>query len=435
MLPEKLLKMNRESCFALCMAACWALAGCGAGQVSVSPVHKELRVPVGANRAYEVQIEVPRGGPTLGPVDVLFLFDDTSSMANVVGSVTARSRQVFDAVRAQDPDSRFAVASFGDYRDPTGVPVWRLHSDFTASLDAARAALGAITITDGLDYPEAYSRGLYESQFLDWRSEAQKYIVLFGDAPAHDPSQFGVDLGVDPGRDGIPGTADDLRIADVVRQLAARGIHVFTLYDRGGIFSRKPMQQETRASMKYIADGTGGFTAEVDSSDKIPDLIVAQLRRIPPGVPGLRLPSNTPAWLSLTTRTVSAAPGVARFQVRANVSGLAQGREVYSGQLAVVEAGARNVEPIAISMLEVHVPESWWAILKRMWPWLLLIVLGPLLLVWLLRRLAAWAGPNLRYGYARGPLHLLGPRVPGAWFWAALLVIAVACFVWSRFVH
>src|SRR5205807_2562115 len=144
---------------------------------------------------------------------------------------------IIQDIRRANPNTAFGVASFGDYGSTD--PVWTLDQDITQDTAQVVAGLGRIRMLDGGDYPEEYSRALYEMLFLNWRLGSQRYVVLFGYAPAQDPDVFANNLGIDPGRDGVPGTSDDLRYRDVVRQLVAAKITVIGIYDRGPWYNRK----------------------------------------------------------------------------------------------------------------------------------------------------------------------------------------------------
>jgi len=88
-----------------------------------------------------------------------------------------------------------------------------------------QAAINAMTLGDGEDGPEDYTRAFFESyadSAVGWRDGAQRILVHFGDNVPHDNNlNEGVTTGTwstggDPGRDELQGTADDLDLQTVL---------------------------------------------------------------------------------------------------------------------------------------------------------------------------------------------------------------------------
>ena len=86
-------------------------------------------------------------------------------------------------------DLRIGLILYRDYNDDylyKRLPVKRF--DFTTNLTAFKRYLNGISIkgTEGGDIPEAVYEALYASiQYFDWRDDAQKRIILIGDAEPH----------------------------------------------------------------------------------------------------------------------------------------------------------------------------------------------------------------------------------------------------------
>ncbi len=98
------------------------------------------------------------------------------------------------------------------------------------------SAINATNQGGGGDEPEAYTRALHESyadNAIAWRSDARRFVVMFGDYVPHDDNinervaSPPIDPGdvwrahvspyvLDPGRDGVSGTADDLDLQIVL---------------------------------------------------------------------------------------------------------------------------------------------------------------------------------------------------------------------------
>ena len=81
----------------------------------------------------------------------------------------------------------------------------------------------------GADWPEDYTRALYEVISVGWRPHTKKIVVLFGDAPTHDLDFAGYNFGGDPGRDAVAQTDDDLEFETVVQQVADEGVSVIAV--------------------------------------------------------------------------------------------------------------------------------------------------------------------------------------------------------------
>ena len=128
------------------------------------------------------------GGLAPGAYTLVVFVHSTAS-----GTFSAQTRDI--TIRAGNPNSAFGVASFADYQER--MP-WRLDRDITEDIDSVATAITRLRLYDGKDFAEAYSRALYEARFVGWRPGARRIIILFGDAPAHDPNFYGQSTGIDP---------------------------------------------------------------------------------------------------------------------------------------------------------------------------------------------------------------------------------------------
>lgn len=273
------------------------LGGCGKDEVVTPKVHDVYLRPEKIDN-FLLNVYLINPPPSHEPLDVLFLFDATMSMANIIDEVRSRAGEIMNSVREVSTNSAFGVASFADYTK--GDNPWRLHQDLTLDITAVNQALNNITMENGGDLPEAYSRALYESQFLGWRDDASKFIILFGDAPAHDPDFYGKYLGIDPGRDGIPNTADDLRLKGVVSQLARKKIAIIAVYDTARGPVNKAMLGDATQGFKFMARETDGLTKPVKSAKEIPQVIKAGLRGKYHPKPGVVVPPDYHSWVTIS---------------------------------------------------------------------------------------------------------------------------------------
>lgn len=122
-------------------------------------------------------------------VDVVFAIDATGSMKDDIEmlreKLVPRLTQELDGFG----DVRFGLLLYRDYGDnfwTRGLPV--KYFDFTKSLDDFIKNLNGFKIigTEGGDIPEPVYEALYASMdFYKWRDDAQKKIILIGDAEPH----------------------------------------------------------------------------------------------------------------------------------------------------------------------------------------------------------------------------------------------------------
>lgn len=333
------------------IVAASTFASCGGEkQDQVAPRRREVFFWSHGTNAFPLVVDLVNAPPSKEPLDVLLLFDATGSMKNVISEVTRSAAEIMTSVRSLSANAAFAVASFADY-PPTAVP-WQLHHDFTLDTARVHQALGRITLQNGGYLPEAYSRGLYEARFLSWRPEARRYLILFGDAPANDP---------DPGRDGLLGTSDDLRLSDVAAQLARDSIKVIALYDSTTGTPDKSALAEAMRDFALVAQATDGITKPVNSASEVPAAIKAALREEYRPVPGLMVADQFQSWVSVSAakpadskrlqysfdvelRVASGTPsGIYRFPLTAVHGGAAEGGEI-GRCMVTIRVGLANYE-------------------------------------------------------------------------------------------
>ena len=117
-----------------------------------------------------------------GGLDIVFVFDSTSSMAEVLRQVKYKIENLVAVFKQLVPTARVGLVT---YRDTDESFVTRSHplSHGTISLNNF---LRQIQAEAGGDYEEAIDEGLRVAiQEMQWRPKAKKIIVLMGDAPPH----------------------------------------------------------------------------------------------------------------------------------------------------------------------------------------------------------------------------------------------------------
>ncbi len=138
-------------------------------------------------------------------------------------------------------------------------------------------AINGLSLHDGQDPPEDYATAVCSSRFDSWRPGAKHIVILFGDAPAHDPTFYvsrkvGGNYGVDSGPDGAIGAKDDLTLSQGVQQVKASGIQV------DPVNSDVSGSVDVKAGFDYLAQQTGGQTYPRPNADQLANLVASSLK-------------------------------------------------------------------------------------------------------------------------------------------------------------
>ncbi|CAM5568108.1 hypothetical protein SANTM175S_00305 [Streptomyces antimycoticus] len=126
--------------------------------------------------------------------DVVLLVDGTGSMQPTIDNVQANLEQITSEVREQQPDSRFAVATYGD-QQVDGERVFTVLQGLTDDLGDVRDGVDQLTDDRGSYSPgpaEDWINGLWQianGASGTFREGASPVVVLVGDASSHDPSK------------------------------------------------------------------------------------------------------------------------------------------------------------------------------------------------------------------------------------------------------
>jgi len=129
-------------------------------------------------------------------VDVVFAIDATGSMKDDMEELRTNWIPKLRAALSKFGSIRLGLLLYRDYGDNfkfQKLPVKKF--DFTESIDEFEENLNSFTIkgNEGGDIPEAVYEALYGSMdFFKWRKNAEKKIILIGDAePHHTPRGLG----------------------------------------------------------------------------------------------------------------------------------------------------------------------------------------------------------------------------------------------------
>ncbi|MGW5097651.1 HYR domain-containing protein [Streptomyces nodosus] len=158
---------------------------------AVTPAVVDQPLAPGASLSVHKQVTTPVVPPR---PDVVLLVDGTRSMQPTIDNVRENLSKITDRVRAEQPDSRFAVATYGDKVDEERV--FTVLQPLTFDLDAVGKGVGLLTSDRGLSSPgpaEDWINALWEvgngaGGGTVFRDGASPVVVLVGDASSHDPS-------------------------------------------------------------------------------------------------------------------------------------------------------------------------------------------------------------------------------------------------------
>lgn len=120
--------------------------------------------------------------------DILFAFDATNSMTNVIGQTIKDAEAIMNELAGLVPDIQFGIMLF---RDHTSPQPYLLVQPITGDRAVFKTAL-ALVVTDAInnpDYPEAYTRAMFEAysdRSVGWRPTSRRLMVMFGDQVPHD---------------------------------------------------------------------------------------------------------------------------------------------------------------------------------------------------------------------------------------------------------
>ncbi|HMP78935.1 MAG TPA: vWA domain-containing protein [Pirellulaceae bacterium] len=119
-------------------------------------------------------------------LDLVITFDSTASMGREIEQVKRQIERIGSALLQLVPKTRIGLCTYRDHGDEyvvKGVPLTNELGQLVTFLESVHAAGGG-------DEPEAVDEGLaWSIQNNEFRRQARKIILLFGDAPPHSQSQ------------------------------------------------------------------------------------------------------------------------------------------------------------------------------------------------------------------------------------------------------
>ena len=246
-------------------------------------------------------------------LDVYLLADSTGSMGEYLDAVHLSSEEMFAEITAESVGAQFGV---GQYQDFTSEGPCNLTFDnqtpITGNAAAVDAAINAWTPVGGCDTPEgqlyALDRLADSSNPGGFRSGASKTIVIFGDAPGHDPVCA-----------DISGLDSDITEASVTAKLQAADINLIVVSIDGGMDEDPtdgaddyqptcPTPGGTAGQGSRMAAATGGTYTTINDAAELVPAVLAAVRSVTIEV-SLRSDCPEPLNVSFTPEVTTVASG------------------------------------------------------------------------------------------------------------------------------
>lgn len=124
--------------------------------------------------------------------DIVFMADTTGSMSGEIANVQSNAQAILNNITASQPTAQYAVAGYKDGQDGAeGEEAFTVYQPLTATQSEVVAGINQWDASGGGD-SEAESwigaLGLTPGS-IGFRPDSTRIVVMFGDAPSHDPSE------------------------------------------------------------------------------------------------------------------------------------------------------------------------------------------------------------------------------------------------------
>ena len=223
-------------------------AAAAAGSPGVSPAHYSDALDPGASVTITKTVETP---PIPPQPDIVLMADTTGSMGGSIANVRTNASDILGQIQSAQPTARFAVA---EYRDVGDSPEYAVDTQLTANAADAVAGINTWDADGGGDFPEAWIGALGRIPgTIAFRPDSTRVVVMFGDAPSHDPS------------------LDGSTLSSAIAGLQAAGIRVIAI-DVGAL--------DSDGQATAVANATGG-TVTTAGPDEVADTILSELQNLP----------------------------------------------------------------------------------------------------------------------------------------------------------
>lgn len=215
-------------------------------------------------------------------LDLIFVIDTTGSMWDDIDSVKASASSIVDTITASGADYRIELVDYKDhpispYGDPGDYPS-RIDLGFSTNKTAIINAINSLSASGGNDWPEAVFSGLMSAINSPWRSDANKAIILMGDAPPHDPepvtgyTMASVIAAANNAGVAVPPPPNSINTAATATASSTDGAHIYPIL--------VGFDYSARVTFQQMADGTGGELFEAGNASQVVDAILAALDAI-----------------------------------------------------------------------------------------------------------------------------------------------------------
>ena len=244
------------------------------------------------------------------PLDFTFLVDLSGSFFDDLPNFVASAKQIATDLRADNPDVKFAIASFVDLPvspyGSSGDYLYKAELALTDDATAFEATLDGLRTFNGGDFPESQWVGLWRAANgvgLNLRDNSSRIIYMATDATAHDAADYGLDEttitefleteGVEviddeePGEDSLSdgtGFLPDLGPGD--DPLISAVGDIFKMFSAVPIIGTSGSEDHYRTALEELGSDGVVVTTSRDSSD-VADAVRAGLASIGGTVTGL----------------------------------------------------------------------------------------------------------------------------------------------------
>ncbi|MFB9414037.1 choice-of-anchor P family protein [Dactylosporangium matsuzakiense] len=215
----------------------------------VTPASVNLTLGPGKSADVDKHVET---APVPPNPDIVFLADTTGSMGGAIANVRSNASSIMTQIAAAQPSAQFGAA---EYKDLTADSApFTVRQDITADQSAVQSGINLWAAGGGGDAPEDGINALYQlaTGAVHFRTAGTRIVVIFGDAPSHDPS-------------------GGHSRADAIAALQAAGIHVVAV-DVGNLNSG--------GQAVAITDATGGVYLAAPSADQVSAKILEGIKAI-----------------------------------------------------------------------------------------------------------------------------------------------------------
>ncbi|MFD0598692.1 vWA domain-containing protein [Catellatospora coxensis] len=173
---------------AVAALAAWGLlsqpAPAHAAEPGVEPAAVTRTLPPGGTATIAKVVHTPTVPPK---PDIVLLADTTGSMGSAIANVKVNAADIVTAVSGAQSGAQFAAAN---YRDAGDAVPFAVDQGLTADPALVQAGVNAWTAGGGGDFAEDGLNALYQlaTGAVTFRPDGTRIVVIFGDAPSHEPS-------------------------------------------------------------------------------------------------------------------------------------------------------------------------------------------------------------------------------------------------------